>query len=316
MNSSKLLYMDEPALLLKIGESQTLKDEYDKQIIKFGCAANWVQHEWTSGNNQTGDVLEGCFGRVLQNDERACELRNNSNLGNHLLEIYHENHLSYFYYMPTILTPAFCLYNISKKLLKANLSKFYPSKNDTQQFPAKLQVETLTFLLREYEKEYYQSSFYKPGKHSVLIIKDPYKFLKELKTQIPLAVQQNKENLSSKGFSKGFFEKNPMMYASIQYTRKKNELYWQPKDYNLTLFKKLKRYKYQSEFRIIIPGIRYNQPLEAPISTYCYQKNQLEIFLPKLKEYTELIDIKEFDSIEFIQYNGEYHFKYIKRNQQ
>lgn len=113
------------ALFMRVGSLERIRACYESQTISFGCAANWVDIAKT-GNQTTGDALECVYAHLKKGtpvDVRDCM---GNPMGNHLQELTDsKDGTKYLRFVPTLLTPALCLFSFSvdKLLLRTNQSE-------------------------------------------------------------------------------------------------------------------------------------------------------------------------------------------------
>lgn len=256
-------------LLFRVGEEDSIKNNYDNNFIEFGCAANWIDYSLKNKDSAIGDYYECIFGhlkagdgRLKVSDAHGYEMRDN------LFMLYDGKDNSYYLrYMPTILMPALCFYSLSKNQILGN------SKNFRGMYSFNL-------------KKYAYCIGYDNTNVGCLIIKKPDLFVNELRKQIPIAVEEQKCILSSEMFYGSFLQDEPVIFSKINYDKFLSKKYFIDNE-NPTeeIFWKRKKFEWQSEVRFVIPHIHFAERYSQ--DSYRYDTHRLKIELPNLHSYAE-----------------------------
>lgn len=78
-----------------------------------------------------------------------------------------------------------------------------------------------------------------------------------------------------------------------------NEIFFDNPQNMEELFWKLPEYEQQSELRVVIPNINFKQIFDPDGIKYDYKLNTLNVILPHLQEYSEVVSAAEFHSLYF-----------------
>ena len=139
----------------------------------------------------------------------------------------------------------------------------------------------------------------KPEESSYLFILDPVRFIEELKLSIPKAVEANYAKLTDERFYSAFNPKDAVLLRNVDYSRhNKSELFYDNPGNCEEIFWKMPEYAFQSEVRIIIPNINFQQAFCYP-QPYDATENSLIINLPHLKEYAKVFPASEAHTLLF-----------------
>lgn len=199
------------SLLMKVGPTESIKKYYNKKTLQFGCAANWLDYALNKKNQTIGDIFECVFARLLAEDPRISYIMDSHGkpIGDHLLVLKNlADHSCLLRYIPTILMPVMCFYSFNVEKIRDKL--------DAKGKPTKWFAFNLD--------EYCRSMDYDNKAASFLFILDPVKFYNELMAMVPIAVENNRSNLTSKRFYGAFNPNEPIFFKDIDYhTHKRND---------------------------------------------------------------------------------------------
>ena len=281
------------SLLLRVGSNQAIERCYHKKTLTFSCAANWLDYALKHNDQATGDFFECAFAHVPKDDPRIAEIRaaDGKPMGNNLLILENKKDNSCILrYVPAILMPAVSFYSFHPiDIIKRNQSL---SIENSEKQPY------ITFSLDKYRS----SMGYKPENASYLLINNVREFIDELKERIPIAVDENKENLTSKRFFIKYNPKETILCKDVNYKAyKRNEVFFCPNNNLNEMFWKLPEYEWQSEVRMVIPHMNFVQSYD--FISYDYQINTLDVFLPKFQTYASIFPAKKVHTIFFDQFN-------------
>ena len=270
-------------LLLRFGNYEKLKVQFDNNQIEFSCIANWIDYCKKIGDLITGDDFEGAFAHEYKifnfkslrdaRDEPMDEnlFINELKDGSYLLS-----------YKPIILTPIVCFFGISlKNDLSEDLTNLFNNNGE------------IRILLDEYMRTF----CYDPSRTGMLLIREPLSFIYELKQQIPNNLKSSK-NLSSAMFYSTFNETNPIDAGFVDYNKyDKKRHFFDNKVIGQEIFWKNKDYEWQNEFRIAINNIHYVEKNAPGNELYNANKNKLLITLPNLHKYCDFFSMKMIDQL-------------------
>lgn len=139
---------------------------------------------------------------------------------------------------------------------------------------------------------------YKEEDASFLFITQPKRFLEELKAAIPQAVKNNTNKHTDQRFYGAFNPDEPVFSNTVDYSRhKSSELFYDNPGSFEEMFWKMPDYDYQSEVRIIIPNINFQQTFDA--DNYDKYENSLLVELPYVKEYAKVYPAKDAHTLIF-----------------
>ena len=170
------------SVLMRVGSAETINNDYSQCTLSFGCPANWMDFAFKSKNHSIGDIYECIFAHLRFGDPRIDNITDIKGrpMRNHLL--IHENQADktcLLRLIPTILTPVLCFYSFNVDKIMAKLNGGYAAGG-------------FAFDLDKYKDAIIGSS----EDASFLFIKNPSQFIEELKTQVPIAVEENIDNLN------------------------------------------------------------------------------------------------------------------------
>ena len=156
--------------------------------------------------------------------------------------------------------------------------------------------------------EYCRCMDYDNKTASFLFIMDPVRFYNELSAMVPIAVANNKSNLTSKRFYGDFNPNEPVFFRDVDYHKhKRNELFWDKTENMEELFWKLPEYEQQSELRYAIPNINFIQTYDPNTKPYDYKLNTLDVYLPHFQEYSKVFSASEAHSLYFGNFDDQAH---------
>ena len=142
---------------------------------------------------------------------------------------------------------------------------------------------------------------------SFLFITNPASFFQDLKKSIPISVEKNKENLTSKRFYSGFNQQEPFIFRDVDYHHYTDVCsFFDYQDNREELFWKLPKYEQQSELRIAIDNLNFVQTYDPSLG-YDYTKNVLDVFLPHFQEYAMIFPANEAHSLYFGVFDTDCH---------
>ncbi len=268
------------SVLMRIDHSEKIQTMYKEGFVEFGCPANWLDYAMKCKDETIGDYFECVFAHTLKSDKRINEMKDihGNPMGDHLLIL--ENSNSYdclLRFVPTILIPTMCFYSFS---VKRDLAIINKGEN---------QYNGYIFDLDKY-REYIG---YAEDDSSFLFITDVEAFFKELIISIPKAIEDNKNNLTSKRYYGGFKVENPLFFRDVDYNKhKKSDLFFDNPNGFDSIFWKLPEYQEQSEMRLIIPNINFLQTYNPDIP-YDHKRNKLVVQTPQIREYAKIVKAKE-----------------------
>lgn len=260
-------------MLLRVGQRETILNQYKNKYITFSCAANWIgwaHQQLTEKNplNGTTDLFD-CSIACYSHDDKNIKIDENYYKNN--LVIFKGNENNYYYFNPVITMPAICFYSINRSLF--NQYNFCKGKE-------------LIFPLKQY------AACFDYNDPAYLLITSVNDFFEDLKKAIPKSIKDNIENLTSKGFSNLFDSDHPYVARDIKYIKDlSKQKYDNSCDYFEAIFRKDFSYKWQNEMRIVIPNISFKTSFckEYQSNKY-YDINSLNVYLPNLHSYAFIID--------------------------
>lgn len=282
-------------LLMRVGSTKSIEKCYKEKTLQFGCAANWLDYALNEQNETIGDVFECVFAQTLKGDPRISAITDSHGkpMGDHLLVLENTaDNSCILRYIPTILMPVMCFYSFNVQKIRKQM--------DTNGEP----TTWFAFNLDEYCKD----MNYDNSTASYLFITDPVKFYDELTVMVPIAVADNKTNLTSKRFYGNFNPNEPVFFRDIDYHKhKRNELFWDNPENMGELFWKLPEYEQQSELRYAIPNINFIQTFDPNVKPYDYKLNTLDVRLPHFQEYSQVVSASEAHSLYFGNFDDQAH---------
>lgn len=198
------------SLLMRIDSTKSIEESYQNKKLRFSCAANWINHSIKSGNYTIGDPEECIFARLKKDDLRVVEAQypQTSHIkdskgqpmrSNLLITMCQTQDVCHLRFIPTILMPVLCLYNI-------NIPKL--AKKHKQQQPAGIDLDQYC---TDMGKNLEECSF--------MLIKDPTAFYRDLYQSVPVARKKNSERLTTDLFYKSDVLLDPVVMREIDYHR-------------------------------------------------------------------------------------------------
>lgn len=287
MHAGKLTSSVTTSLLMRVGETKSVEECYRNKRLTFACAANWLDYALTQGNRTVGDIFECVFARLPKEDLHIQDMTDSRGrqMGDHLLVLENmADNSCVLRYIPTVLVPVLCFYSFNIQKCCRELEK------DGKP------VKEFAFNLDEYCK----GMMYEVETASYLFIIDTVQFCQELQLMIPEAIKRNKANLTSKRFYGDFNPKEPLFFRDVEYHKHKRNEFFRDKSASMEeLFWKLPEYEQQSELRFIIPNINFAQTFDPARGNYNYKLNTLDVYLPRLQEYSMVVSANEAHSLLF-----------------
>lgn len=281
------------SLLMRVGNSKVIQKCYDEKTIQFGCAANWLDYALKYKNQAVGDYYECVFAHIPKGDARVNSITDihGKPMGDHLLILENQRDgSSLLRLIPTILMPTICFFSFNVQRIRKQMDK---EGEATKWFAFDLDA------YRE-DMEYQDDA-------SFLFITDPVSFFQDLKESIPISVEKNKKNLTSKRFYSGFNPQEPFIFRDVDYHHYTDDRpFFDYQDNREELFWKLPKYEQQSELRIAISHLNFVQTYD-PSLEYDYNKNKLDIFLPHFQEYAMIVPASKAHSLYFGGFDTDCH---------
>lgn len=295
------------SLLMRVDSTESIEKCYKEKTLQFGCAANWINHSIKNRNYTIGDPEECIFARLKKNDPRVAEAkdpktshikdsRGQPMRSNLLITTCQTQDVCHLRFVPTILMPVLCFYNIDVPRL---------IKKCKQQQPNGIIGVDLDEYCTKMGKKLEECSF--------MLIKDPDAFYKDLYQSVPIACKKNSRRLTTERFYKSAVPLEPIVMRGVDYHRhKENEYFYDLPKEREEIFWKMPRYEYQSEIRVVIPGINFKSRLETNDTKeneelafninndrYDYENKKLNVELPHFQEYTEIFRADEVHTLHF-----------------
>lgn len=278
------------SLLMRVGSTKTMQKCYDEKTIQFGCPANWLDYAMKYKNQAVGDYYECVFAHIPKDDARVDSITDvhGKPMGDHLLILENQRDgSSLLRLIPTILTPAICFFSFDVQKIKG--------KMDAGGSP----VSWFAFDLDEYRED----MDYQKDDSSFLFITNPKSFYQDLIQAVPIAVEKNQYKLTSKRFYQDFNPKKPIKFMDVDYHRYTDTSpFFDYQTNREELFWKLPKYEQQSELRIAIPCLNFEQTYD-PNLKYDYEENTLDVYLPHFQEYTAVFPASEAHSLYFGEFD-------------
>lgn len=289
-------YNSTPNILLRLGKTEKLNQEFADNSLTFSCAANWIDYALKHKNYSIGDLLEGVFARIpypISNQYNDLLVGKNNKPLNDAVLISKVDNKDYCYlrYRPTISMPAICFYGLDYD------SYYFDTKKE--------------FII-DFDK-YARDMGCGINDSSIIIIKDAKKFQNEIIESVKTAIIMKGGNLTNAGFTQKYSNDNCLICKSIDYHKYNyNETFFDNTCNAKALFCKQRHYDRQSEFRIVINNLRFKQLYFD--KDYNYKQNLFTVYLPHLKEYSEIISLKEYAGVLFSPYNEQcFYLNKLKR---
>ncbi len=272
----EIVHTSNVTLLMRAGNYQKMKFDFENNQIVFSCAANWIDYAKTHPQSTIGDISECAFAHLDKDFDfkKFKELLGpNKDPLNWMYDIDKSIYLSA---SPIILSPALCFFAFTN--LKATLKD----------------VDQLIYLVDIYVESLKYSDKRQVG---VLFINNPVLFQKELIEQIPIAIYKNKDKFQDSGSQYKFDPQHPIATKNIDYCKNNRKDLFKVYPSNDDIFKKSKDYQDLCERRYVIAGINYKQSLMD--ENYNYRKNLLTVKLPYLHEYAKFFQASQMDTLVF-----------------
>lgn len=305
------------SLLMRVGSTKSIEECYQNRTLKFSCAANWINYSIKHGNCTIGDPEECIFARLKKDDPRveAAKDPQTSRIkdpkgqpmrSNLLITMCQTQDVCHLRFVPTILMPALCFYNIDMSRLV--------EKHKQQQF---IGIDL---------DKYCTDMGNKIEECSFMLIKNPIAFYEDLYQSVPIACKKNSKILTKEMFYKPEVPLDPIVVNKVDYHRhKENEYFYDFSQEREEIFWKMPRYEYQSEVRFVIPGIAF-KPIATTVDAkedvllknksnnisqneefafninndkYDYKNKELTVELPHFQEYTEIFPAVDVHTLVF-----------------
>lgn len=269
-------------MLIRVGQTKALLDQYNNSYIKFGCPANWISYNATHNNSTIGDPYECVFARVNKNFPfKLIKDKRGNPIGRNLLIISsREDDTVYLAFQPTILMPTLCLFNLEPN----NIPKAI--RDSGAAIDMKILAHTYGYDCSEQDI-------------SFMIIDNPIMFYDELDRVLPKVISKNLDKLTDKYYHQSSRKTRYRTFIKdVTYVDfiKNGKLFYEINDELKELFWKSIEYRDQSERRIVIPNIGFRQRLEI-VDEYDYTKNELIVPLPSFQKYVKVIPLSELGGL-------------------
>lgn len=278
-------------VLLRVGSYDDISNYFRTNSITFGCAANWIDYTRAKGNTITGDLFECAFAHLKIGDPRISNLKDKNGYpfgDNIIYQINPNDNTVWLSFEPTILMPAFCLFGIDVPGILKNLNSTGPKT---------------TFFTFDLDKHCIEMG-YQINNAGFLVVTDPYAFFDDLKLSIPVAVEQNRNNLTSERFYSEFNPAEPLLYRDVEYGHfSDKDIFYDYRGNYDEMFWKQSKYRTQSEIRLVIPNLNFIQKYNPSVEVYDYTRNQLTVTVPGLQTYSVLYPAKDYHSLVFYDFS-------------
>lgn len=239
-----------------------------------------------TGDKVTGDQLECVFAHLKNGDSRMnVKDSHGIPMGNHLETLYDPRTDTYYLrFIPTLLTPTMCFYSFDATKVAAMNDGKMPI------FP-----HVVSFLPDRYLDE----MCYEKDTASFLFINSPEKFFEELKEQVPIAIKQNENILTTDRYYHTKGNDDCELFADkVDYTRHlPTDIYYDEPRPSAELFWKYPQYHFQSEVRVAI--LNTNFVWDYDPQHFKYEQHRLDVYLPHLHEYATIRAAKDLQNICF-----------------
>ena len=266
-------------LFFRVGTTNDVKALFDANQIRFGCPANWIDSAFRGKNQTIGDYAECVFAHLSKTDPRVnsqTDVMGKPMGDNLLITVNSKGNDCWLSYMPTILTPTLCFYSVH---IEEERTRHRKKNSD----------DILAFSL----DRYCDAMQCKQKESSFLFIIHPEQFIEELKVEIPNAVEANRSKLTSERFYGDYNANDSLFYRDIDYLRhSRDELFYDNPGKSEEIFWKMPEYAYQSEVRLIIPNINFQQGF-GYANPYDSRENSLLVNLPHLKDYAKVFSASD-----------------------
>ena len=245
-----------------------------------------------TGDKVTGDQLECVFAHLKNGDSRMnVKDSHGIPMGNHLETLYDPRTDTYYLcFIPTLLTPTMCFYSFDATKVAAMNDGKMPI------FP-----HVVSFLPDRYLDE----MCYEKDTASFLFINSPEKFFEELKEQVPIAIKQNENILTTDRYYHTKGNDDCELFADkVDYTRHlPTDIYYDEPRPSAELFWKYPQYHFQSEVRVAI--LNTNFVWDYDPQHFKYEQHRLDVYLPHLHEYATIRVAKDIQNICFFCRSGD-----------
>lgn len=281
------------SVLLRVGKTVDINNDFITNSITFGCAANWIDYTRTKGNTISGDLFECVFAHLKMEDPRIGNLKdkNGNPFGDNIIyQVNPKDNTVWLSFEPTILMPAFCLFGIDVPGILKSMNRTGPKT---------------TFFTFDLDK-YCIEMGYQINNAGFLVITDPYAFFDDLRVSIPMSVEQNRDNLTSERFYSEFNPAEPLLYRDVEYGHfSDKDIFYDYRGNYDEMFWKQPKYCTQSELRLLIPNINFIQKYNPLAEVYDYTRNQLNVTVPGLQTYSAVYHAKDYHSLIFYDFSPE-----------
>ncbi len=268
-------------LMLRIGSTKTIEQQYENCSLKFGCPANWINYADQHADG-IADKFEAVFAHVRKDDPRLSMICDDGVPLNRYRSLWDDdgpNNTIYARYIYSCLVPAICFYSLKVKEVATQFGI-------TRDNGLALEIPM---------DPYYKSLNVSPEECSILFIEYPHKLFEELRKEIPDVI-----NRASNITKDDFDPENALAIRSVSYDLNTEEEFYDLHPYN-EVFRKRPSYSNQHEARAIIPNVNFvRYPVDNRES---YVDNELFVHLPKLHEYASVIPASKVRRIVAYDFN-------------
>lgn len=299
---NRTIYNAEPNILLRLGITEALKKQHSCGFLTFSCAANWIDYAIKYQNCAIGDILEAVFAQLpypipKYYDNQLIDKKSRPLNDSLWVSPVDGKDYCYLRYMPTILMPTICFYGI-------DFENYCRDNKDELFIDFHLYAHAMNHHI--YMDKYNNLDL---NKYSVMIINDLTRFIDDITNGIITAITMSSK-LTNSGFSQPYSNKNCMVSGGINYYKYNYDQPFFDNTCNIhPLFCKHRRLAWQNEFRIAINNVRFKQIYDR--KNYSFEKNTLNVYLPHLREYSEIISMQDCRGIMFQGYDKK-RFRLIK----
>lgn len=273
--------MAKSSIMLRIGKTNVIKEQFNNCYLNFGCPANWIDLAKTDSTGKA-DKYEAVFAHVKKVAPRIEEL-SRGDITNLVLGYWFDEGPEDTVYIRDVrmcLVPTLCVYSFD--LVEA--AKHFGPRPNTGDW---IEVD-----LRPYMNSMTDS---KMEDYSVIVIYEPRRLMDDLKREIPKVVS------SYINIEKRFFDPNdPVVLDYVKYDLNINELFWKRPGESVFSKQNLKKYRGQREARIVIADtFSYGFPRTMPF-------HELKVPVPGLQSYAHVQTATMLNSMLFTKFSEGY----------